>query len=292
MFMRTLRAPKEHESPFARFARRFLSDRLGTTFLVFLLVLIAVGLLAPLLSPYDPDAQDLGSAFAPSSAAHLLGTDEVGRDYLSRMLHAIRPTLLAGVLATALSLLIGLPTGLAAGYFRGAIDATLSRVTDAIMAIPSLLFALALVAILGPGIRTVILAIGVANAPRFFRVARSIALVIRQETYIEASRSLGISHSRILRTHVLPNMASPLIVQISMTIGFSILFEAGLSFLGLGVQAPEASWGSMLRNATAYASENIGLVLWPGLAILVVVLAFNTVGDSVRDSLGREQRKF
>lgn len=292
MFMKSVRTPTAHESPFARFVRRFLSDRLGVGFLIFLIILVVLGLLAPLISPADPQTQDLDNTFAPASAAHLLGTDEVGRDYFSRMLHAIRPTLLAGVLATAVSLLIGLPTGLIAGYFRGPVDSVLARLTDAIMAIPSLLFALALVAILGPGIRTVIIAIGVANAPRFFRVARSVALVIRQETYIEASRSLGITNGRIIRTHLLPNMASPLIVQISMTIGFSILFEAGLSFLGLGVQPPEASWGSMLRNSTAYATENVGLVLWPGLAIMVVVLAFNTLGDSVRDSLGREQRKF
>jgi ABC-type dipeptide/oligopeptide/nickel transport system permease subunit len=200
-------------------------------------------------------------------------------------------TIYAGALATVVSMAIGLPFGLLAGYLRGWADAVLSRVADALMAIPPLLFAMAIVAVLGTGVTNAMIAIGIVTAPRFFRVSRGVALVIREETFIEAARSIGCPTGRMLRTHVLPNMLSPLIVQVSVTMGFAILFEASLSFLGLGVQPPDASWGSMLQRSTQFAAQAPWLVLLPGLAILLTVLALNTVGDAVRDSVGRENRR-
>lgn len=279
------------ESAAAAFRRRFGRQRLAVVMAGVLAVIVLVALLAPWITPQDPNAQTLLDRLAPPGPQHLFGADDLGRDVLSRMIVATRETLWAGALATAVSMVFGLPFGLLAGYLRGWVDAVLGRVADALMAIPPLLFAMAIVAVLGRGVTNAMIAIGVVTAPRFFRVARSVALVIREETYIEAARSIGCPTGRIVRTHVLPNMLSPLIVQVSVTMGFAILFEAGLSFLGLGVQPPDASWGSMLQRSTQFAGQAPWLVLLPGLAILVTVLCFNTVGDAVRDSVGRENRK-
>ncbi|WP_066951682.1 ABC transporter permease [Microtetraspora fusca] len=279
------------ESAFAAFRRRFVRQRLAVVMAGVIAVMVLVALLAPWITPLDPNAQALLDRLAPPSTKHWLGADDLGRDVASRLIIATRATIWAGLLATCVSLLIGLPFGLLAGYLRGWADTVLSRAADALMAIPPLLFAMAIVAVLGRGVTNAMIAIGVVTAPRFFRVARGVALVIREETYIEAARSIGCPTGRIVRTHVLPNMMSPLIVQISVTMGFAILFEASLSFLGLGVQPPDASWGSMLQRSTRFAGDAPWLVLLPGLAILLTVLAFNTVGDAVRDSVGRENRR-
>lgn len=281
-----------HESPNRRLIRRFFANKLAVGSLVFLLIILTLGILTPVIVPHSPTAQDLNNVFAGPSGEHLLGTDELGRDYLSRMISATGATLYVGMVATGVSLLIGLPLGIISGYAKGFTDSVIGRVNDAVMAIPAVLLALGLVAVLGASAQTATIAIGVANIPRFYRVARASTLVVREETYIEAAKSVGSSNVKIMTGHVLPNIASPIVVQVSMTIGFSILIEAGLSFLGLGVQPPEASWGSMLRNATQYVSESPHLVMWPGMAILLSVLAFNFVGDGIRDSIGREVRKF
>ncbi|PRZ44025.1 peptide/nickel transport system permease protein [Antricoccus suffuscus] len=279
------------ESSGGRFWRRFRAQKFAMVMLAVIVLLIVVAIAAPWIMPDSPTAQTLSNTLAKPSGAHLLGTDDLGRDFLSRLIAATRVTMYAGALATVISVAIGLPLGLIAGYKRGAVDATLSRINDALMAIPTLLLAMAIVAVLGFGVTKAMLAIGIATAPRFFRIARGMAIVVREETFIEAARSIGCPMTKIIRTHVLPNVLSPLIVQISLTVGFSILFEAGLSFLGLGVQAPDASWGSLLQKAVTYASTNPLLVLLPGLLILLTVLAFNTVGDAIRDSLGREVRR-
>jgi ABC-type dipeptide/oligopeptide/nickel transport system permease subunit len=279
------------ESAFGAFRRRFLGQRIAAGMAGVLAVLVLVAVLAPFVTPQDPNAQTLLDRLAAPGAKHWLGADDLGRDVLSRLIVATRVTIYAGALATVVSMAIGLPFGLVAGYLRGVTDAVLSRVADALMAIPPLLFAMAIVAVLGTGVTNAMIAIGIVTAPRFFRVARGVALVIREETYIEAARSIGCPTGRMLRTHVLPNMLSPLIVQISVTMGFAILFEASLSFLGLGVQPPDASWGSMLQRSTQFAAQAPWLVLLPGLAILLTVLALNTVGDAVRDSVGRENRR-
>lgn len=279
------------ESRFGVFRRRFARQRLAVVMAYVLVVMVVVAVLAPWITPQDPNAQSLLDRLAPPGPRHWLGADDLGRDVASRLIVATRVTMYAGALATLVSLAVGLPLGLLAGYLRGWLDAWLSRTADALMAIPPLLFAMAIVAVLGRGVTNAMIAIGVVTAPRFFRVARGVALVIREETYIEAARSIGCPTGRIVRTHVLPNMLSPLIVQISVTMGFAILFEASLSFLGLGVQPPDASWGSMLQRSTQFAADAPWLVLLPGFAILLAVLAFNTVGDAVRDSVGRENRR-
>lgn len=286
----TLPSPRKRETPRRRFLRRFLRQRLAVFMTVVLLILIVVALIAPWIMPHDPNQQQLSNVLAQPGDGYLLGTDDLGRDVLSRLISATRVTMYAGALATVVAIVIGLPLGLIAGYRRGIIDSILSRMADALMAIPTLIFAMAIVAVLGTGVTKAMLAIGIVTAPRFFRVARGMAIVVREETFIEASRSLGVPSGAIIRRHVLPNVLSPLIVQISMTMGFSILFEAGLSFLGLGVQPPDASWGSLLQKAVTYGSTNPLLVLLPGVLILITVLAFNTAGDAIRDSVGREIR--
>ena len=278
------------ESPLARFVRRFRRHKVGMTALVFLLLLAVVAVLAPWLVPKDPNIQSLSDRLQSPSGAHWLGTDDLGRDVLSRMLMSARVSLLAAVQATAVSLVIGLPLGLIAGYARGWFDSIVSRIADAIMAIPALLFALAIIGILGRDITNAMIAIGFVNSPRFFRVVRGATLVVREQPYILAARSLGGSAGRIIRSHVLPNITSPLIVQISLSMGFAILFEAAISFLGLGVQPPDASWGTMLGRSTKFMENDAYLVIFPGLAIFFTVLAFNIVGDAVNDALGRGTR--
>lgn len=280
----------EGESSFGRFWRRFRVQKFAVFMAIVIVLLTVVAIIAPWITPHDPAAQSLSLTLAQPNGTYLLGTDDLGRDFLSRLIAATRVTMYAGALATVISVAIGLPLGLIAGYRRGAVDTILSRINDALMAIPTLLLALAIVAVLGLGVTKAMLAIGIATAPRFFRIARGMAIVVREETFIEAARSIGVPMTKILRRHVLPNVLSPLIVQISLTVGFSILFEAGLSYLGLGVQAPAASWGSLLQKAVTYASTNPLLAILPGLLILITVLAFNTVGDAIRDSLGREVR--
>jgi ABC-type dipeptide/oligopeptide/nickel transport system permease subunit len=275
------------ETPAARFVRRFRRQRVGVVALVFLLALAIVAVIAPYITPYDPNLQSLRDRLQDPNTTHWLGTDDLGRDVLSRMLVSARVSLLAAVEATAISLVLGVPVGLMAGYFRGWIDSIASRVADATMAIPTLLFAIAIVGILGRDITNAMVAIGIVNAPRFFRVVRGSALVIREQTYITAARATGGGPSWIITHHVLPNVLSPLIVQASLSMGFAILFEAAISFLGLGVQPPNASWGTMLGRSTQFMERVPSLVVFPGIAILLTVLAFNVLGDAVNDALGR-----
>jgi ABC-type dipeptide/oligopeptide/nickel transport system permease subunit len=279
------------ESPWRRFRRRFLRERSAVVALAFLGLPGLVALLAPLLAPHDPDAQSLGDRLAGPSWDHLLGTDDLGRDALSRMLYATRVSLLAAVQATAVGAVLGVPIGLIAGYTRGWVDNLVSRIADAIMSIPALLLALAIVAVLEPNLTSAMIAIGIVYAPRLFRVTRAASISVREETFVEAARSVGSGPLRIITGHVLPNVLSPLVVQISLSMGFAILFEASISFLGLGVQPPDASWGSMLGRSTRFFEENPVLVVAPGIAILLTVLSFNVIGDGIRDSLGRELRR-
>lgn len=279
------------ESPRQRFVRRFRRERVAMVMLAVLLVIVACSVLAPVLAPMDPNAQALRERLQGPSAAHWFGTDDLGRDVLSRVLYAGRVSLLAAVQATAIGVALGVPVGLLAGYARGWIDVVASRVADAIMSIPALLLALAIVGVLEPDLTSAMIAIGIVYAPLFFRLTRSSTMAVREETFVEAARCSGGGTRAILTGHVLPNALSPLIVQISLAMGFAILFEASISFLGLGVQPPDSSWGSMLGRSTRFFEGSPHLVIIPGLMILVTVLAFNLIGDGVRDSLGREIRR-
>lgn len=279
------------ESPLQRFRRRYAHDRAAMAAAAVLVLIVACAVAAPLVAPHDPDRQLLTNRLQAFSGDHLLGTDDLGRDVLSRLLFASRVSLLAALQATAIGVLLGVPTGLVAGYVRGIADQLLSRIADAMMSIPALLLALAIVGVLEPNLTSAMVAIGIVYAPRLFRVTRAAALEIREETFVEAARSVGAKPWRIVSGHVLPNVASPLLVQISLSLGFAVLFEASISFLGLGVQPPRASWGSMLGRSTRFFEQSPHLVVVPGLMILVTVLVFNVIGDGIRDALGREVRR-
>lgn len=275
----------------ARFLRRFRRQRPALVALVFLLLLVAVAVLAPVLAPDDPRAQDLQAVLDRPGGEHLLGTDQVGRDVLSRMLFAARISLLAAAQAVLVAVALGVPLGLVAGYVSGAVDTLVMRVTDAVMAFPPLLLAISLVGVLGPSLTNAMLAVGIVFAPRFLRLVRGATLAVREETFIEASRGLGCSTPRLVARHILPNVLSPLVVQVSLTAGLAMLAEASLSFLGLGVQPPDASWGAMLGQAFRFFGQAPWLIMIPGVAIGLTVLSFNVLGDGLRDSLGREVRR-
>ncbi|MBX3529050.1 MAG: ABC transporter permease [Rhizobiaceae bacterium] len=257
--------------------------------LAVLVAFVVLALLAPWVAPYDPNAQDLLSRLKPYSAEHWLGTDEYGRDQLSRLIFGARVSLLAAVEVVAVGLLLGVPSGVLAGFFPGLIDGALSRISDALMSVPSLVLALTIVAVLGQGLGSAMFAVGIVFTPRFFRVARASTYEVRQETFIEASFAIGCSWWRVAWRHVLPNAMSPLVVQIAVVLGAAITAEASLSFLGIGVQPPTASWGGMLSSAYQNLYEAAYLIWAPGIAIALTVLAFTALGDEARVALGTRQ---
>lgn len=277
------------EGPYRRLFHRFLTNRLAVAATVILLLIVVAAVLAPVLAPYPPEQIGLGNRLAPPTSDHLLGTDELGRDLLSRLLYASRTSLLAAVTAVGVALAIGLPTGLIAGYFGGWVDKVFSRTADAIMCFPYLLLAMAIIAALGPGLRNAMTAIGLVYAPRLFRVVRAAAMEVRHSTYIEAAVTSGTSSARMLTRHVLPNISSPLIVQVTVMLSGALLAEASLSFLGFGVAPPDASWGQMLGRAFQNIRTSPAGTYWPGLAIAITTLSLNVIGDGLRDALGRER---
>jgi ABC-type dipeptide/oligopeptide/nickel transport system permease subunit len=278
------------ETAFRRFVRRFLKKRVAVVAFVYLAIIVLVVIFAPLVAPYDPLKQDLRNVLKSPSSSHWLGTDEVGRDVLSRMIFGARVSLSAATQAVLLALLLGVIPGLIAGYFGRWVDAVISRITDAVMSFPPLLLAIAIVGVFGPNLRNAMIAVGIIFAPRFLRLTRGSVQVVKQETFVEASRSIGTPTRVILRSRILPNILSPLIVQTSLSLGFAMLAEAGLSFLGLGVQPPDTSWGAMVGRGYQFLESVPSLVLFPGAAIALTVLAFNVLGDGLRDSFGREVR--
>ena len=246
---------------------------------------ITATIAVPLLLHYDPNRNNLGDAFLGSSGSHLLGTDELGRDELLRLALAARYTLFIGFAAVAIGLGIGLPLGAASGYFGGWADLLIQRFTDILLAFPGILLALALVAALGPGLKNVIISVGITSIPGFIRLVRASVLSIRELPYVEAARALGAPSFVILFRHVIPNSLAPVIVQATLQLGFAILVAAGLGFLGLGVQPPTPEWGSMLGLSRNYIFSDQALITYPGLAIFGAVLAFNLLGDGLRDAL-------
>jgi peptide/nickel transport system permease protein len=226
----------------------------------------------------------------PPSAVHRLGTDEVGRDVLSRLIWGARASLLAGVIPVSLAVALSIPLGLLSGYAGGWLDGVVMRVTDAMLSIPFLIVAIALAAFLGPSLTNAMLAIGIAALPTFLRLARGTVLSLKTEAYVEAARALGCSRPRVAGRHILPNMLPPLLVQSSVTVATAIIAEASLSFLGLGQQPPAPSWGSMLNAAQRYLSQAPWMALYPGLAIFCIVMAVNVLGDGLRDALDPRQR--
>jgi peptide/nickel transport system permease protein len=246
---------------------------------------VLAAVFAPVVAPHDPSTIDVNALLAQPSHDHLLGTDELGRDVLSRTIFGARASIQAGVLATLLAMLIAVPIGVAAGYFRGWLDPVVARLTDVLLAFPFLILAVGLAAILGPSLLNATIALGVGAAPGLIRIARGEALSLREEDYVRAAVANGATDASIIVRHVLPNMLSTLIVQATVTIPAAIIGEAVLSFLGLGVQPPTPSWGVMLSAAQPYVTQAPRLALYPGLAIFFCSLSFNLLGDGLRDVL-------
>ena len=257
----------------------------------YLLVVLLAAVFAPLVAPHDPATQDLLARYAGWSGEHWLGTDDYGRDVFSRLVFGARATISAAAIAVGVSLVIGVPTGLVAGYRRGRVDAVLSRLFDALMSIPGLMLALTIVAVLGPGLVNAMAAVGLVFAPQFFRVARAATSEVMGETFIEAAVATGCAPRRVLLSHVLPNVVPSVIVQISVALGVAVSAEASLSFLGLGVEPPTASWGSMLSTSAQTMTLAPNLVWIPGLLIFSVVLAFTLLGEGLRRVLGRTRSR-
>jgi peptide/nickel transport system permease protein len=250
--------------------------------LVLVLILLAVG--APVVSPYDPLAQP-SKRLLEAGGAHLLGTDEFGRDILSRIIYGARVSLQVGVISVSIALLLGGTLGLVSGYYAGLTDALLQRLVDVMLAFPAVILVIAIAGVLGPSLTTAMMAIGLVYAPNFARIVRGPTLSVAQEQYIEAARTVGAGPVRIMARHVLPNVAAPIIIQATVAFSTAILYEATLSFLGLGTQPPEPSWGSMLGSGRRYMELVPGVAIYPGLAIMFAVLGFNLLGDALRDAL-------
>ena len=258
----------------------------GATFGVVVLgAVVLMAVLAPLLAPYDPLKQDLSNILAAPNAQHVFGTDNNGRDVLSRVIWGTRVSLIAGLVSVALAVLVGCSLGLAAGFWGGRVDGVLMRMIDAVLSFPALVLALALGAVLGAGLGGVLIALGVVYTPTFARLMRGQVLSIRERDYVQAARVLGGADWWILLRHILPNASTPIVVQASLSVGFAILAEASLSFLGLGVQPPEPSWGSMINTGRGYLQQAPWMVFGPGAALFLTILGLNFVGDAVRDAL-------
>ena len=268
-----------------RIRRRFFRRPMAVTGLVLALLFTLMAIFAPLIAPYGPGETDFAAPLAGPSAEHLLGTDELGRDTFSRIVYGARASMQVGLLSTALAMLVGVPLGLVAGYFRGWSDPVISRITDVLLAFPFIVVAVGLAAIYGASLTNATIALGFAAMPGIVRVTRGETLALREEDYVRAAVANGAGDVVILRRHILPNLTSVLLVQATVTIPLAILGEALLSFLGLGVQPPTPSWGVMLSAAQPLLSQAPMLAVWPGIAVALATLAFNLLGDGLRDVL-------
>jgi len=248
-------------------------------------LLIVVAFVAPVIAPYDPLRTDTFSRLRPPSADHLFGTDQLGRDILSRVIHGSRISLRIAILAATVALSIGAPMGIISGFFRGRVDDLLMRLTDMFISFPSLILAMAIAAALKPTLENVVLAIALASWPAYARLARSVTLGIREENYIEAARAIGANNARLLFRHVLPGVVSPVTIQVSLDMGGILLTAAGLGFIGFGAQPPTPEWGLMISEGRNYIPAQWWVSTFPGLAISMVVLGFNLLGDGIRDAL-------
>jgi ABC-type dipeptide/oligopeptide/nickel transport system permease subunit len=273
-------APSKNRS-FAKFLRNPRAVAGATIAGLFVLAAI----LAPLIAPYNPSQTNFLALRQAPSAMYWLGTDEIGRDILSRVIHGGIASLYAGVVSVAIALAIGMPVGLAAGWFGGWTDAIISRATDALLAVPFLILAIALAAALGPSLTNAMIAIGLSQVPIFIRLTRGQVLAVKAEDFVEGARAVGVPNMQILARHITPNIAAPLLIQATLTTATSIIAEASLSFLGLGQQPPAPSWGSMLNTAKNFLDQAPWMSLSPGIAIFLVVLGFNLLGDGLRDAM-------
>ena len=263
--------------------RRFARNRLAVAGLVVFILLVLSALLAPQLAPHDPNLQDWKIRLQPPSAEHPFGTDEFGRDLLSRTLYGGQVSLVAGVVPVLLGATVGTLIGLVAGYMGGRWDQILMRLLDVLLAFPMIFLALAIVGTLGPGLLNAMLAVAVVSVPGYARVVRGQVLTLREREFVAAAQAAGASHTRVLLRHLLPNILSPLLVQATLSVGSAILTTASLSFLGLGTQPPTSDWGEMLASGRQYLPEAWWLAVFPGLFVMLAVLSVNLVGDGLRD---------
>lgn len=272
-------------SPAGQAMRELTGRPLHLVGVAMVVALVLLALIGPIVAPYTPTAQSLPDQLRPPSAQHWLGTDEFGRDILSRILSGARLALLIGLVADAVALFFGSVLGLLAAFYGRWADAVVMRVMDMFLAFPYLLLAMVVIALLGPGLTSAMIAIGVVYIPQFARLVRSVALAVREEQYVEAARALGVGRTRIVLRHALPNAAPPAIAQATLLFGIAILEVAGLGFLGLGAQPPTPEWGAMLAESRTYILTSWWLSAFPGLAIMISVLAFTLIGDFLRDLL-------
>jgi len=276
--------------PWRRAWRKLRRRRGALVGLAVVLAFVAMALFSPWIAPQDPIATSWSAIRQAPSAEHWFGTDEIGRDVFSRVIWGTRASLLAGVVSVTISLLLGVPIGLAAGFIGGWVDGIISRITDAFLACPFLILAIALAAFLGPSLTNAMIAIGVSATPIFVRLTRAQVINVKVEDFIEAARAVGNPPLRIALRHVLPNIAAPVVVQATLAIASAVIAEASLSFLGLGQQPPAPSWGSMLNTAKNFIDNAPWMAVWPGLSIFGLVLSFNLLGDGLRDALDPRQR--
>jgi len=273
-------------------ALRVLRRNRGALFGVSIIIIfVFVALFAPYLAPYEPNKVSLTARFIPPNLEHPFGTDNLGRDILSRIIYGARISLWVGILTVSLAMLIGVPAGLIAGYFRGTLDSVLMRLVDIFLAFPVIILAIAIVAVRGPGLTNVMIALVAVYWTTYARVTRGVALVLREEDYVTAAHAAGSPTWYILWRHLLPNSLAPILVIATLGLGNAILAEAALSFLGLGIQPPEASWGSMLNFGMQFLRDAPWLTLFPGIAIFLTVLGFNLLGDGLRDALDPRLRQ-
>lgn len=270
--------------------RRRRLDLQGAAAGTFLAIVILAAILAPWIGTGDPNAQDLTATLQGPSAHHLLGTDNLGRDLWTRLVFGARVSVLASAIAAGVAMVIGIPIGIAAGYFGRWVDAVLMRVTDTLLSFPAIVLAVGIGAALGPGLVNSMTAVGVVFSPILARLARGQVMAVKQRLFVSAAWTYGTTNLRIVRRHILPNIVQPLIVQIALIMGMALLAEASLSFLGLGVQPPTASWGTMLHDAFQFISMSPGAIYAPGLAIALTALSFNALGDSLRDRFDPHRR--
>ena len=272
-------------SEFRRFVRAFCGRGLVVFGLIVIVVFLLTAAFGPWIAPYDPYEQRPDKSLSQPSREHLLGTDLLGRDTLSRVIYATRSTLMVGVIALGIAAIIGMATGLIAGYFGGWVQIGIMRIIDALMAFPMILLALLIAGLLGGGLRNIMIALGIALVPGYARLMCNQVLSTKENDYILAGHSIGASNIRLMLRHILPNCLPPFIVMITMMMGMTILAEAGLSFLGIGIQAPSAAWGGMISDGYQFLLTNPVLAFAPGICVMLVVFSFNMVGDGLRDAL-------
>lgn len=258
--------------------------------LTLILVIVAVGVAAPLIAPYDPAEPHYDSLLSSPSVDHPLGTDSTGRDIFSRLIFGTRVSLLVGVFAVGLALAIGVPAGSVAGYVGGWVDEVMMRIMDIAISFPALVLALALVGSLGPSLRNIVLVIGIVYSPQYARLIRGEVLSVKEEEYVEAAEGTGLSDLKILYKHIIPNAFQPVIVQGTFHVATAIIFEASLSFLGLGIQPPTPSWGVMIANGRSYLPEAWWITTFPGIAIMITVLSYNLLGDTLQDKFDPQSK--